>query len=141
MIGEVDLLRLGPDFFNKRLYDLSDFQTADSPCIGELQRCRSWLTPGNISHLEINLGKFRLAIFAAIFIAETFGYLEIPVDTARANQKLLGLLWGLLEGVKRGTFGLSLDRVRMRLACGDEEFSGTLWRGSQEDGGLDLDKI
>src|SRR2546426_821557 len=64
-------------------------------------RARSWRLSSWLgeSHLDIQLGKFRLAVGAQVLVAEAPYNLEITIE-ARNHQKLLEELGGLRQGVK-----------------------------------------
>ena len=79
------------------------------------------------THLDVELGEFRLAIGAKIFIAVTPSDLEIPLDAAD-HQQLLEQLGRLRERVP--VAGLQ--------AHGHEEISRSLGGGSGEGRGFDL---
>lgn len=78
-----------PYVTDERLDNGAYLMTTNSPVV-RVWRVR--LTPRNVCHFEINLSKFRLAILAAVLIAETFGDLEVFVDCSGAYEELLGLL-------------------------------------------------
>ena len=75
-----------PNFANQRFDSATNFAPSNPPMVG-IGGCRRLndISPGNKSHFEINLSEFRLSVLSAVFIAETFGYLEIFIDNAGAD--------------------------------------------------------
>ena len=51
------------------------------------------------THFAVYLGKFRLTVGAQILVAETFGQLEIPVESTH-HQQLLEYLRTLGQGIE-----------------------------------------
>ena len=67
----------------------------------------------NEGHLHIDLGKFRLAVGAEVFIAEAAGDLVITVDSAD-HQKLFIDLGGLRERVKASGVDAAWNQIIAR---------------------------
>jgi hypothetical protein len=86
------------------------------------------MNPVDKGHLEIDLSELGLTVFAAVFVAETAGELEVARDGAGADEELFGLLGGLGEGVEGGVGVLGGGTGR------DEELACAFWRGAEEDG-------
>ena len=98
---EVKPFDILPNFANQGFDRVTNFTPTNLPKVG-IGGCGrlNISSPGNKSHLQINLGKLWLSVFAAVFIAETFGYLKIFVDATGADEKLFRLLRGLLQGIE-----------------------------------------
>lgn len=100
-VRKIEPFHIFPNLTDQGFDCVTNFAPTNPPKVG-IGGCRRrvGISPRNKSHFEIDLGKFRLSVLAAVFIAETFGYLKIFIDTAGADEKLLRLLRGLLQGVE-----------------------------------------
>lgn len=89
--GQLNPLHIKPDLAYQTFNDLPDFSASNPPSVivrpsGEL------IAPGYPRHLQIDLGELRLSVLAPIFVTETARDLIIPVDRARCDEQLFGLL-------------------------------------------------
>ena len=91
--------------------------------------------PRDEGHLQINLSEFGLPVFPTVLVAKAPSQLVIPVDPARADQQLFGLLRRLRQSVEER------ETLSRAMASGYEELAGTLRSRPEEDGGFDFEEI
>lgn len=99
---QFDPLDIPPYPLDQALNHLPHFLSADRPCTPHSTFFDfTWRTRRE-RHLQVDLRKLGLTVFAPVFVAKAPGQLEILVDRARGDQELFGLLWGLLQRVELG---------------------------------------
>ena len=115
-----DTIKLGRDIYTESIFEYF----AEEPLDESVHVIWS-----NKGCLDVNLGKFRLAVSSKIFIAEASGDLEVFFNTTTHKKLfiLLGCLWQCvkLTGVHAGW---------------NEEVTGTFWCGLGKDRRLDFTK-
>ena len=82
------------------------------------------------THLAVHLGELGLAVGSQVFVSETFGYLEVAVETTHHEQ--------LLERLRTLGQGIELPGVHAR---GHDKVARSFGGRTDEDGGFHFDEF